>query len=318
MPDINCPNCNKIIPDTSTFCLHCGFKIINISVESKQIICPQCKKEIPEASQFCPTCGFKIAQEEILIKCPHCRKKIPEDSKRCPDCGYRMDSEVIIYDGNLMLCPNCQKKITQSSERCGYCGFELAGKNLKSLHVIWCPKCKADIISSAKKCYNCGYSLKRNDDSEEDSFDSEDFFDKVKGWIGTGIVVVLIIVIFRVCNKSPNPSIEVPSYTESPSNYESPSTTRTNTESTSVGRYIVNTDVIFAATSEANFKTLMNCITSNDREAVNKMVFYGQVKYLYKNDVVFLVKSTLLRYCIVRPEGSTEYLYVVCEQITPQ
>lgn len=310
---MNCPNCKNLIPDTSTFCLHCGFKIISLSAaEAKQISCPECKKEIPEVSQFCPNCGYKIVEEKALIKCPHCRKKIPEDSTRCSECGYKMEPEVILYESNLMQCPNCRKNITQSSTKCGYCGFDFAYKNKSTLHVIWCPKCKADIISSAEKCHNCGFKLKPETDSEEDEFDTESFFDKAKGWIGAGVVLLLIFVGFKICNRSSNHDFVAPSYSESPSYSKS------NTQTTSTGRYVVNADVVFAATSEANFNTLMNCVTSKDLKAIEQMVLYGQVKYLYKNDVVYLVKGTLLKYCIVRPEGSTESLYVICEQISPR
>ena len=97
-----------------------------------------------------------------------------------------------------------------------------------------------------------------------------------------------------------------------------PSNNSTSTEDNSTkfsNKYVVNADVIFAATSEANYSTMMNCVTSGDKQAIEKMVLYGQVKYLYRNDVVYLV-SAKWKYFIIRPEGSTEMLYVVGEQLT--
>jgi hypothetical protein len=79
-------------------------------------------------------------------------------------------------------------------------------------------------------------------------------------------------------------------------------------------KYVVNADVIFAATSEGDFNIMMNCITSGDRQALGTMVANRQVKYLYRNDVVFLV-TPKWKYYLVRPEGSSETLYVVGEQL---
>lgn len=77
-------------------------------------------------------------------------------------------------------------------------------------------------------------------------------------------------------------------------------------------KYKVNADVIFAATSEINFNTMMNCIVSEDQNAIGQMVNNGQVKYLYRNDIVYLVTAKW-KYFAIRPEGSTEILYVVGE-----
>jgi hypothetical protein len=86
-------------------------------------------------------------------------------------------------------------------------------------------------------------------------------------------------------------------------------------KSTTDNKYYVNRDVIFAATTENNFDILMNCVQSGDRVAAGRMVDNGQVIYLYKNDIVYLVKPKFKCY-IVRPEGSTNNYYVVGENLT--
>jgi len=227
MADINCPNCKEFISDTSTFCLHCGFKIIGQSTENaEQITCPECKSEISAISQFCPNCGHKIVEEKALIKCSNCRKKIPEDSKRCPECGFKIEPEVMIYEGDLMQCPNCRRNILQSSQRCGYCGFDFTYKNKNALHIMWCPKCKADVISSAEKCHNCGYRLKPKDDFEENEYDADSFFDNAKDWVGIGVFAIMVFVIFKICTR---PST-------SDFNYKTPSSSKSNTEATFGGQ----------------------------------------------------------------------------------
>jgi hypothetical protein len=85
------------------------------------------------------------------------------------------------------------------------------------------------------------------------------------------------------------------------------------------GRCIINKSDVFAATSKANFDMLFNCLANGDKQAVESMVLNGQVKFLHQNDVLYLVSTKLFGgYCIIRPEGSTEELYVNIEAITPQ
>jgi hypothetical protein len=80
--------------------------------------------------------------------------------------------------------------------------------------------------------------------------------------------------------------------------------------------YVVKDD-IWAATSEASFDLMMNCLISGDKQALQVMISNGQLLYLHRNDVVFLVKAKF-SYSIVRQEGSTELLYIVGEQLRKQ
>jgi len=307
MADIECSNCHKLIPDDSLFCLHCGFKIISQKeAEEKQISCPKCSKSIPEAAHFCPLCGYQLIKDKVLIKCPHCKNKIPEDSKRCPDCGYKMAPEVIVYEEDLKQCSNCKRNITKASLKCSYCGFDFTHKNINDLHIIWCPKCKADIISSSEKCHSCGFRLKPESDDEDEGVDVVGLFDNIGNWLKIGFVLVAIVVVFKICKPASDSRETTPSYSRSNRN-----------ETNYTGRYIINRDVIFAGTSKENFDMMINCASNKDMQALELMVLSGQIKYLHKNDVVYLVKSRL-SYCIVRPEGSTEELYVNTESITPQ
>ena len=67
-------------------------------------------------------------------------------------------------------------------------------------------------------------------------------------------------------------------------------------------RYIVKKEVILAATSEANFDLLMNCLINGDKDALKEMINNKQLVYLYRNDVVFLVEPKFKCF-IVRKEG---------------
>lgn len=258
------------------------------------------KKDIEEISQYYSYRGLKKVPDKVYIKCPNCRKEIHEDSERCPDCGYKMTPEIILYKGNLMKCPNCRKNITRSSQKCSYCGFDFTYKNINNLHIIFCPKCKADIISSAEKCPFCGFRLKPENNYEEKGSDSKGLLDKIIVWIVAAVIVFVILGCIKICTRSSNLNESTSGIEEIYNN-----------------RYFVNTEVILAATSKENYEKLWNYITNGDRKAIGMMVISGQVKYLFKNDIVYLVKGGTLD-CIVRPENSTEELYVACEQITPQ
>ena len=85
--------------------------------------------------------------------------------------------------------------------------------------------------------------------------------------------------------------------------------------SSTYNKYYVNKDVTFAATTEENYDILMNCVLTGDMASVERMVDNGQVKYLHKNDIVFLVK-TKFKCFIVRLEGSPDLYYVVGEHLT--
>lgn len=87
--------------------------------------------------------------------------------------------------------------------------------------------------------------------------------------------------------------------------------------SSSSNGYIVKNEAIWAATSQASFDLMMNCLISGDKEALKVMINNGQLIYLHRNDVVFVVKVKL-GYSIVRQEGSTELLYVDNEFIQKQ
>ncbi|HUW93391.1 MAG TPA: zinc ribbon domain-containing protein [Bacteroidales bacterium] len=336
---IKCPSCQRDVSDDVRFCKYCGFEIVTEKKQNEPVIqCPKCIKDIPGNSKFCSYCGHQLITEKIadnqLIKCPYCFKKIPKTSERCPKCGYKFVPEKSIDNGHLVKCPNCnqntlsseedciycrtkitpqkfeQKHLIQcpnckkdtvsSEEKCIYCRFELSPKNLKNLHLIWCPKCKTDIISTSQTCYNCGYKLSYSPTAEVEDVKRVDKIYTNAGLIG---IVLIIFLFVKLCSPSSTSIDKTPSYSG------------TITDTGSINKYFVNEDVIFAATNEANYKMLMNCITSRDMQAIELMVATGQVKYLYRNDIVYLVKGGILN-CIVRPEGSMQNLYVICEQIT--
>ncbi len=80
VPQIACPKCGVLNPQTSKFCSGCGGKL-GVTL----MPCPHCKKDIPEGSKFCPECGKPPVV--AMKKCAKCSAEAPETSKFCPSCG---------------------------------------------------------------------------------------------------------------------------------------------------------------------------------------------------------------------------------------
>ncbi len=62
---MNCPKCEKAIPDGSSFCPYCGSRA--------PVSCPKCKQIIPPGSRFCTFCGCDMATG----KGPKTKKLLP-------------------------------------------------------------------------------------------------------------------------------------------------------------------------------------------------------------------------------------------------
>ncbi|OGS56721.1 MAG: hypothetical protein A3K60_02535 [Euryarchaeota archaeon RBG_19FT_COMBO_56_21] len=79
-PQVACPKCGVLNPQTSKFCSGCGGKL-----GVAMMPCPNCKKDIPEGTKFCPECGKPTTVP--TKKCAACGADAPTTSKFCPSCG---------------------------------------------------------------------------------------------------------------------------------------------------------------------------------------------------------------------------------------
>jgi hypothetical protein len=95
------------------------------------------------------------------------------------------------------------------------------------------------------------------------------------------------------------------------------STTIESRSDSYTGRYIVNKEVIYAATSPTAFDMMMNCVLTNDKATLTKMISSGDLLYLRQGDAVLLYEARM-NYFVVRREGSTELLYVLSELLTEE
>ncbi len=222
--------------------------------------------------------------------------------------------------------------------------------------LITCPECNKEISEFAPSCPNCGFpftpakvALIKNEPEKHGFHESYDIYEdydpqieedyqktitkpkpkieqKKNSKIVWLVVVIPIIVWFVIIIFSTSTNIQsVPKENiekENSSNYSSPvykgnAENEINSYSSSSNRYVVKEEIIFAATSKTSFDLMGNCLVEGDKQALQTMLLNGQLKYLYRNDVVFLVEPKF-SYYIVRQEGSTELLYVVSELLRKQ
>ena len=78
-----CPNCGEELEPGAAECPGCGAEI------AQQYVCPGCGGEVLEDSTFCRHCGMKLLEE--MVVCPSCDSTIPSDSAFCPKCGEKME-----------------------------------------------------------------------------------------------------------------------------------------------------------------------------------------------------------------------------------
>lgn len=191
---------------------------------------------------------------------------------------------------DLITCPKCEKQIREVAVFCPYCGFRLSNKK------------EAKQKEEQHEFHN---TIKNSSHWEMETINS---------WIRkphpiAGIITFLIIVIPLLLWDSFKSSDFSKSSKENTKDIINSSTNNpAKPYSSSSNEYVVKDD-IWAATSEASFDLMMDCLISGDKQALQVMLNNGQLIYLHRNDVVFLVEAKFKCY-IVKQEGSTELLYV--------
>jgi len=80
VPQVACPKCGTLNPQTGKFCSSCGAKLAPVTIP-----CPKCKAQVPEGTKFCPECGSPMVLP--MKKCANCGAESPENTKFCPSCG---------------------------------------------------------------------------------------------------------------------------------------------------------------------------------------------------------------------------------------
>ncbi len=90
---ISCPNCGAAVAEGKNFCVECGTKIEQPTVNmTESVICVSCGAKILDGKKFCGECGAKVEIVEQKPKfCTSCGAEIPEGRKFCGECGTRTE-----------------------------------------------------------------------------------------------------------------------------------------------------------------------------------------------------------------------------------
>lgn len=83
-----CPNCERIVDDTTVFCGDCGTRIDPLEdVDEGSIRCSCCGAKNSSEKHFCIKCGQKLGE---MIHCPHCGIQLPANARFCEECGTKI------------------------------------------------------------------------------------------------------------------------------------------------------------------------------------------------------------------------------------
>ncbi len=118
------------------------------------------------------------------------------------------------------------------------------------------------------------------------------------------IIIFLGFVVYMVIRLNSNESKS--------SSYES--NNQESTQSESITAFHVTQDT-YAATSEDMFHEMFKYFKVNDQDAINTLVYSGDMKLLPKGTELYLLGGNGFTYSIVRESGSTQELWVVPQHI---
>ena len=89
---MQCPSCGKQIPDSSTFCLHCGTRLAvptaRVSTQEMKTTattCPKCGHNNPADMKFCQKC-----RTSLTVSCRRCGSQNALTTEFCGNCGVKL------------------------------------------------------------------------------------------------------------------------------------------------------------------------------------------------------------------------------------
>ena len=141
---ISCPNCNGLISDKATKCVHCGFILKNEEVVERK--CIECGAVIPDDAQVCPACGCPVEKtaSETPQKVEVTNVKLSVDGKKKRTAVVLIAAIVIVIAVGFcykFYSENAAKKAYQESyEKCVTLMLSGAGKAEDScnlIHDVW-------------------------------------------------------------------------------------------------------------------------------------------------------------------------------------
>ena len=124
---IVCSECNLYNDEENNYCIRCGHKMKNISVNNEfyKEYCVYCGRPLKKDENFCGYCGKEKKQKKKIKVCPVCGEWCGSE-KYCWNCGhdnYKFINILSIFCSKK--CPNCNAKYRGCFDYCNECGTKL-------------------------------------------------------------------------------------------------------------------------------------------------------------------------------------------------
>jgi hypothetical protein len=267
-------------------------KAKSLKLSGNDIICPGCNVVM--------TIPDELLNDD-LIQCPKCDSAINNPffysgkSVICLICGNNSELPKSLENELLINCNICRQNIINPySEKynpikCPYCfnDIHIPEEMIHEKHII-CPNCQNTFYNTFQKNTNTNlqYDILSNNNKIIDV--PIKLTKEQKIWVVSIVLTFLIFITVYIGGKSTS---------------SDPSTL-----------YTVNTTT-YVATSEASFDEMFNYIYDKDDQALSTLMRTGEILTLEPGTKVNLISSHFT-HCVVRVNGSTTKLWIVCEHIT--
>lgn len=83
-PQVQCPDCQQVIPADARFCPLCGHQQVIISQ------CSHCRKNLTPNALFCSKCGQPTDNKPQAVNCPQCHAENMPGAMFCNQCGHKV------------------------------------------------------------------------------------------------------------------------------------------------------------------------------------------------------------------------------------
>lgn len=167
---VECPSCGHENPDSASFCLKCGTKLVKSIDDGKH--CQNCGAPLVEGQLFCTRCGTKVEKAEEVVEQMQEETVVDETPvveeaviEEIPVTEEKNEEESVVEEKTksqiLTNCPKCGKEIKPGQLFCTGCGADL--KNIdagvikeETKKEKVCPTCHSPIKEGQKFCVVCG------------------------------------------------------------------------------------------------------------------------------------------------------------------
>lgn len=188
---VECPSCGHENPDSASFCLKCGTKLVKPVNDGKH--CKNCGAPLMDGQLFCTRCGTKVEiveevpVEELVVEKPKVEEvpveepvkeelkveEVPVEEPAVEELEVEeipVEEPVTVEDVAekpqvITNCPKCGKEIKPGQLFCTGCGTSLKDTTDKVEKVEEvkeekvCPSCHSPIKEGQKFCVVCGERL---------------------------------------------------------------------------------------------------------------------------------------------------------------